>query len=100
MSPHPWPDFDEHSPIHQQLYSFLCMDVQCAPSQISALQQAIEQQQGCSAGNLYHYRCDQQGILIESLYDEDERAPTTIPYPLAQHALDFWRQQCSNLGNL
>ncbi len=94
MPSSPWPDFDDHNPIHQRLHAFLCMDVQCAPSQLAALQQAIEGQQGCSSGNLYHYSCDQQGIHIESLYDEDELASTTIPYPLAQQALYFWQQLC------
>ncbi|VAW86213.1 hypothetical protein MNBD_GAMMA18-3, partial [hydrothermal vent metagenome] len=89
-----WPGFDEQNPAHQLLHAFLRLDIQCAPSQLNTLREAMTCQQGSCSGNAYHYECNKQGICIEPLYDEDEQLPTIIPYPLAQSALNFWQQQC------
>ncbi len=93
-----WHGFDKENQSHQLLSAFLMLDIQCAPSQLTQLQKAVNSQQGGSSGNAYEYQCTEHGIFIEPLYDEDPLPAATLSYSIMKNALAAWLKQCNTKG--
>ena len=95
-----WPGYDANDPAHQTLQGFLVLDIQYSPEYAQAfLAELRRYRRGETAthegsGNGYYFECRPAGLYLECLYDGDRLTPVTVPYAVAEEALEGWAAYC------